>query len=53
MSECNHVTLKKQLVGGQHWYACTNCDQKFKAALWDGKVTVTYPAGQTEAARKG
>ncbi len=50
--QCNHFTLKKQLVGGQYWYACATCPQKFKVEPWDGKVTVA-PAAEPAETRKG
>ena len=42
MSECPHIHLNKKLVGSISWYQCANreCNMKFKAVPWDGKVTV-------------
>ena len=40
---CPHRKLKKQIVGGLHWYACEVCRQKFKAEPWDGKMRVIEP----------
>jgi hypothetical protein len=51
LRECQHKQLQKQLVGGSSWYMCAVCPQKFKAEMWDGKVTVaqSVPAEGAQA----
>jgi hypothetical protein len=49
---CQHKQLQKQLVGGSSWYMCAVCPRKFKAEMWDGKVTVVQPV-PAEGAQAG
>jgi hypothetical protein len=49
---CAHKQLKKQLVGGQFWYKCEACPQKFKAELWDGKVEAAAPVTGPDVAQQ-
>lgn len=50
---CEHVTLSKKLVGEQVWYQCPQCDEKFHAVPWDGRVALADPTSPSASSGTG